>query len=431
MEKTIFVHIAAYRDPELVPTVLDCIKNASKPERLRFGICWQYADGENIDAIRSLPNVRIDALPATESKGACWARARAQKLYNGEDYYLQLDSHHRFVEKWDEQMQTMLEDLKKNTSEKPVLTTYPPAYEPLTDPVGRATGAVQLDFNHFSDATVFTVGSSGIKNHEQMNHPVRARFLAAGFIFAPGSFVTEVPYDPYLYFQGEEMSLALRAFTHGFDLFHPHKLLCWHHYIRKNASRHWNDHKAETTDKAEGWAKFNEESYRRVKTLFGVKGYPYEAIKWGPYGLGTQRTVKDYERFCGFDVNAKRITKQCLDKRPPEFAPPISDERWKSMLLTQYEHTVEINGDYFQYDDYDFIYVGFDRKDGTNIYCTNITQETLATLLKQAANKEAIMPLRSTFFCDDYPHRWCIWPHSKSKGWVHRLSGVAPTLVGS
>jgi hypothetical protein len=41
MAESIFVSIAAYRDPELMPTVADCIRKACNPERLRFGICWQ------------------------------------------------------------------------------------------------------------------------------------------------------------------------------------------------------------------------------------------------------------------------------------------------------------------------------------------------------------------------------------------------------
>jgi Glycosyltransferase (GlcNAc) len=38
----IFVSIAAYRDPELVPTVRDCLATAAHPDQLRFGICWQH-----------------------------------------------------------------------------------------------------------------------------------------------------------------------------------------------------------------------------------------------------------------------------------------------------------------------------------------------------------------------------------------------------
>ena len=36
---TIFVQIACYRDPEIVPTIEDLISNSDNPDRLTFGIC--------------------------------------------------------------------------------------------------------------------------------------------------------------------------------------------------------------------------------------------------------------------------------------------------------------------------------------------------------------------------------------------------------
>ena len=41
-----------------------------------------------------------------------------------------------------------------------------------------------------------------------------------------------VPYDPTLYFLGEEITLAVRAYTHGYDLFHPSETIVWHEYTR-------------------------------------------------------------------------------------------------------------------------------------------------------------------------------------------------------
>ena len=43
---SIFISIAAYRDPELLPTLRDCVEKARYPAELRFGICWQHAEGE-------------------------------------------------------------------------------------------------------------------------------------------------------------------------------------------------------------------------------------------------------------------------------------------------------------------------------------------------------------------------------------------------
>jgi len=46
----IFIQIAAYRDPELIPTIKDMIKRADNPENLRFGICWQYHPDDEYDS---------------------------------------------------------------------------------------------------------------------------------------------------------------------------------------------------------------------------------------------------------------------------------------------------------------------------------------------------------------------------------------------
>ena len=38
----IFVQIASYRDPELVPTIKSMLENAKKPKNLRFGIAVNF-----------------------------------------------------------------------------------------------------------------------------------------------------------------------------------------------------------------------------------------------------------------------------------------------------------------------------------------------------------------------------------------------------
>jgi hypothetical protein len=43
---SIFISIAAYRDPQLAPTTADCLVKAQNPDGLRFGICWQHGPEE-------------------------------------------------------------------------------------------------------------------------------------------------------------------------------------------------------------------------------------------------------------------------------------------------------------------------------------------------------------------------------------------------
>ena len=42
MTSKIFIQIASYRDPELVPTIKNIISQSKYPENITFGICRQY-----------------------------------------------------------------------------------------------------------------------------------------------------------------------------------------------------------------------------------------------------------------------------------------------------------------------------------------------------------------------------------------------------
>ena len=115
-------------------------KKSKRPENIRFGISWQKDDSESLEEFEDHPNVKIIESNWRDSKGACWARHAIQKnLYNNEKYYLQLDSHHRFAENWDDSLITMLKGLQKEKHPKPLITGYIPSFNPENDPAGRVT----------------------------------------------------------------------------------------------------------------------------------------------------------------------------------------------------------------------------------------------------------------------------------------------------
>ncbi len=45
----IFVQIASYRDPQLIPTIKSMLENAKKPKNLRFGIARQFNPEDGFD----------------------------------------------------------------------------------------------------------------------------------------------------------------------------------------------------------------------------------------------------------------------------------------------------------------------------------------------------------------------------------------------
>ena len=111
----IFVQIAAYRDPQLIPTIKSMLEKAKKPKNIIIGIARQFHPEDGFDDLTEYENddrFRILNIPHTESKGVCWARHQVQQLYGGEEYTLQIDSHMRFEKDWDDTLIKMIKKLQ-------------------------------------------------------------------------------------------------------------------------------------------------------------------------------------------------------------------------------------------------------------------------------------------------------------------------------
>jgi hypothetical protein len=127
--KTIFVSIASYRDPELNATLADLFGKAMYPGMLRVTVLLQENEdflerGEGgadwfPQEVLSRGGV-INILPRNykEARGAGEARATIQEMYQNETYYMQLDSHHRFAMNWDSRVISKLGMLER-FSKKP------------------------------------------------------------------------------------------------------------------------------------------------------------------------------------------------------------------------------------------------------------------------------------------------------------------------
>jgi Glycosyltransferase (GlcNAc) len=284
----IFVSIASYRDPELLPTINDCIAKAAFPQDLRFGICWQHDEHEPAPPVASSgARVRVIDVPWRESKGACWARSRIQReLFDGEDWFLQIDSHHRFAVGWDA---ILLRQMGMGIPDKSVLSTYVAAYD-LDKALPRVEQPCMMRLDKIENTGVVLFQAFPV---HWAKSPVKARFISGHFLFAPGSFVVDVPYDPDLYFTGEEISMAVRAYTHGYSLFHPSAHVLWHEYTRKARTKHWDDHVDANGIHIQWWMR-DVSSKKRVLDLLSGKDI-------GPLGFGTVLNLRDYEAYSGLD----------------------------------------------------------------------------------------------------------------------------------
>jgi len=409
----IFIQIASYRDPQLVPTIKDCIKNAKKPENLVFSIAWQRSkedEWDNLDEFSNDKRFKIIDINYEDSKGACWARNQLQQQYNGEEYTIQLDSHHRFAENWDEDCIKMIKQLQKKGHKKPLLTGYVSSFDPDNDPAGRIQAPWKMNFDRFiPEGAVFFLPAT-IDDYQQRTEPVPARFYSAHFCFTLGSFVKEVPHDPEYYFHGEEISIAVRAYTWGYDLFHPHKTVVWHEYTRKGRKKQWDDDKQ--------WVTKNVSCHKRNRKLFEMDG-EVKDIDFGVYDFGKERTLEDYERYAGISFKKRAVQKYTVDNNlAPN--PPLYGDEFNGSFLSIFKHCIDVTYDRVPENDYDFWVVAFhDEKDET-IFRKDADLDEIRRL---KSDPDGYCKIWREFTVETKPKYWVVWPHSESKGWSERIIG--------
>ena len=414
MEETIFIQIASYRDPELLKTLDDCISNAEFPENLRFGICWQHSEEDewdNIDRYKNDPRFRILDINYKDSTGACWARNSIQQLYQGETYTFQLDSHHRFIKNWDTELISMLKSLQAKGHAKPLITSYISSYDPVTYPEGKTEVPWLMNFDRFTPEGVIFFLPATIPGWQDMTEPIPSRFYSAHFAFTIGEFANEVQHDPEFYFHGEEITIAIRAYTHGYDLFHPHKIIAWHEYTRKGRTKQWDDDSE--------WGKRNSRTHEKTRKLLGIDGESYDSDeeRYGKYGLGRIRKIEDWERYAGIRLRDRAVQSWTLENK---LAPNPILEDYENSFHQKFKHVLDVHKSGFDHDDYSFCAVILESEEGTPVYRRDLNEQEIAQKLKTEDDWIKI----HIDMQGPKPHKWIVWPHSASKGWCKKIERV-------
>jgi len=410
----IFIQIASYRDPQLISTIKDCIENAKNPKKLVFSIAWQHSEEDewdNLDEFKKDKRFRIVDINYKESKGACWARNTLQQNYIDEEYTLQLDSHHRFKQNWDDELIKMYKQLKKKGHEKPLLTGYVSSFDPDNDPHARVNVPWKMNFDRFiPEGAVFFLPAS-IDNFKDLKEPIPARFYSAHFCFTTGKFVKEVPHDPEYYFHGEEISIAVRAYTWGYDLFHPHKVVVWHEYTRKGRKKQWDDDSK--------WVEKNNNCHLRNRKLFEMDGYKKD-IDFEQYDFGKVRTLEDYERYAGISFKKRGVQQHTLDNKLAPNPQYKTQEEFDKSILSIFKHCIDVYPYQVPYDDYDFWAVIFEDENNVSLYRQDADEYEIKSL---SSDSDGYYKLWRTFNTEKKPSKWIVWPHSKTKGWCDKLEG--------
>jgi UDP-GlcNAc:polypeptide alpha-N-acetylglucosaminyltransferase len=339
---TIFVSIASFRDVECGPSLEDMFRKAKYPHRIfagivdqrepgEFNLCipqsfidcqnqplnssWASSGSEQKDKTSAetwnttkstfcpMDNVRTRHTLPNEARGPTFGRFVAQLMYQGEQYYMMIDSHMRFVERWDVRLLSMYAKMPT----RGVISHYPSGFEPGF--VLESNHDIMfMCYAHFYDGVgILRNGAKNVRNRQK--RPVLQPFTAAGFLFGHSDYVFDVPFDPWLdyLFDGEEILYTVRLWTAGWDSYLPSHDVMYHFYGRPKAPKVWG-----TTNQ---WVAIQRVSQRRVLHLLKMTK-PNSTIpvvdpstetesrifnEVEKYGLGSVRRLEDFWPFAHVD----------------------------------------------------------------------------------------------------------------------------------
>lgn len=306
----IFVSIASYRDTECKNTLIDIFKKAKEPHKIFIGLCQQNKE-ENETCIANVEeqyksHIREYNISYTEARGPTWARYICSHLWDGEEYFMQIDSHSRFLPNWDEKVKNIY---KQCPPGKNILTHYPPSHNSYDEIVNNQKSEVSYTCSSHFEKNFHIISEA--KNVKNKDKPFTTPYMSAGFMFTTSDLLSEVPFDPYLpyLFQGEEILLSSRFWTSGWNMFNPQEPVITHYYNREkeNHPHFWDDHK--------NWDKIQRETNKRYYYLIGQKERnevkPEFLTHVEDYGMGTTRSLQDWFDFVGIDMENKKIQSRC------------------------------------------------------------------------------------------------------------------------
>jgi [Skp1-protein]-hydroxyproline N-acetylglucosaminyltransferase len=279
-QDTIFVSIASYRDNACLTTVDSIFRNAAYPKRIFVGICQQNSKNEhdvrNAQTFSTYQdNISVKRMPHVDAKGPVLARYHCSKLYNGQDYYFQIDSHTTFEKNWD----IVVIDMYKRINDTQAIISHYPSSK-------RTEGVPVLNKCLPHDKYVCVLKGEILPKTNDVNHR-ETMFVSGGMVFMPKQAIVDVPFDPnmpYL-FQGEEILHSARLWTSGYNIYAPDKHVIYHNYDRKDAPRFWDD--------VPNYSKKNQHAIAKVKYILGLKG-GYILHPTYKYMLGNKRTIATY-----------------------------------------------------------------------------------------------------------------------------------------
>lgn len=276
----IFISLAAYRDPDLINTVKSFYYNSINKENLFFSLVSHEGPETNFD-FSFIPDAQIfyQKIDYRLADGACSGRHLANSLLSNKyKYFLHTDSHSRAKVGWDIMLINEYIKCSSKWGLEYIFTKYPHGFLIDWDENGNGVDKINLDIESLNKAVPEWDEEEHIyllkwKELEDIEFGDKVYGFCANFAFGSSNAFIKTPYDPYLYFLGEEISLGVRLSSKGINLVAPAINAIYTNYDRENGRRggfHWSDNKL--------WSLRDRSARIRIMELFQGKDL-------GIYGL--------------------------------------------------------------------------------------------------------------------------------------------------
>ena len=360
-DESIFVSLAAFREHLLGKSMMSAFDNAKDPSKLFIGAVVQNCYGldgvvcktglevigkdkkgrdmtsvspkppdangieefcthENYKKYCESGQVRVIYIHDTDALGPTTARYYASKLWGGETYIMQMDSHLEFATDWE---QYYIDEAKASKNfPKSVLSAYPPGFKDYEGTFKGGGGGERLCGAHFSkspvESEILRIEQLG-RTPEGIPRPTQIPFIAAGFFFAHSSWLQDVPFDPYApwCFMGEEIALSIRSWTHGWNIYAPRRNVIAHQYRpgRLGLPKFWESVGRET-GRGSLNTRLQKHVLRRIKHMLAYPTDSRDILRkdgdeislhnFADYSLGHERSLEEYLQWT--NINPSKLT---------------------------------------------------------------------------------------------------------------------------
>ena len=153
-----------------------------------------------------------------------------------------------------------------------------------------------------------------VQDSDNVKHGIfsKSMFLAGGFLFTYGKFIKDINYGGlsqlHHIFNGEEILIAILAYTNGWEFFTPAKNIAYHKY-------------SEIGDKPLWWEDNKTDSNGMDKITDFLRNLPYDSQI---FKLGKEKTINQYWNEIGYDINSKEKLKWNTSFKEKLCSPAIS-----------------------------------------------------------------------------------------------------------